>query len=274
MNGGRRRAVFLDVDGTYADRGVVPPGHAAALRRVRDAGHAVLLCTGRPPSVLSALSQGFDGVIASAGAHVRIGEQVLRDERFPAALGHRAVEVLLGSGVSFTLEAPEALYCTAAMRPRLEASLRSFLQGGEGGGARDLIDALEVPDDLRTCSFAKISVWSSPVPVDELAAAIGTEVGALPNSVAPGDAASGELYLRRIDKADGVRMVAQRLGIDMADTVGAGDGMNDVGMLGAVGTAIGIEGAPEDVLSRADLVVPGPQREGLIEAFDQLGLMD
>lgn len=36
-------AVFLDVDGTYADFGIVPPAHAEAVRAVRSAGHKVLL---------------------------------------------------------------------------------------------------------------------------------------------------------------------------------------------------------------------------------------
>ncbi|WP_062004977.1 MULTISPECIES: HAD family hydrolase [Arthrobacter] len=63
-------AVFLDVDGTYADYGVVPDAHVRAVRSARAAGHKVFLCTGRPVSMLPEhiLEAGFDGLIASAGA--------------------------------------------------------------------------------------------------------------------------------------------------------------------------------------------------------------
>ena len=58
-----RWALFLDVDGTYAHRGVVPAGHVAVVRAARARGHAVLLCTGRPRSMLQPrlLEAGFDG---------------------------------------------------------------------------------------------------------------------------------------------------------------------------------------------------------------------
>ena len=48
-----RRAIFLDVDGTYAIHGKVPDAHVGAVRAARAAGHKVFLCTGRPVSALT-----------------------------------------------------------------------------------------------------------------------------------------------------------------------------------------------------------------------------
>ncbi|NTV39192.1 MAG: HAD hydrolase family protein, partial [Demequinaceae bacterium] len=61
-----QRAIFLDVDGTYAHHGLVPPAHAAAVRAARAGGHLVFLCTGRPVSLLPQhlTAAGFDGVVA------------------------------------------------------------------------------------------------------------------------------------------------------------------------------------------------------------------
>ncbi|MEJ2459430.1 MAG: HAD hydrolase family protein, partial [Novosphingobium sp.] len=84
--------VFLDVDGTYADHGIVPEAHIAAVRQARAEGHHVLLCTGRPACMLTDLlaETEFDGIVAGAGAYVAVKGQVLRDQRFPSDLADRA----------------------------------------------------------------------------------------------------------------------------------------------------------------------------------------
>lgn len=275
----RSRAVFLDFDGTFADHGVVPPPHADAVRRARANGHRVLVCTGRPLSILDEdLIGEFDGVVTSAGARVDLGGRTLCDHRIPADLARRAVEVLEEHGAAYCLESPEAMYAPARAITMLEGRLRTLLDaasadGPAATGARTILDALQVPDDLRDCSFAKISVWDSPTGIDALAEQIGPGLRALPNSISGDSARSGELQNADVDKADGVAVVAAHLGLGLEDTVGAGDGMNDVGMLETVGTAIAIEGSPAPVLAPADIVVPGPARHGLVEAFERIGLI-
>ncbi|WP_217617303.1 HAD hydrolase family protein, partial [Cellulomonas sp. GbtcB1] len=63
------RYVFLDGDGTYAHHGEVPPGHERVDRAARANGHRVLLCTGRPESMLPDRIRAADvhGIVASAG---------------------------------------------------------------------------------------------------------------------------------------------------------------------------------------------------------------
>lgn len=270
-----RRCVFIDFDGTFAHRGVAPRAHADAVRQARANGHVVLLCTGRPDSIVaSEVAALFDGVVASAGGWIRVGDQLLRDERFPEALGRRAVEVLQRHDIPFTLETPEALLCTPRSAHELRTRMRPPLpEDGVGNGLQDLIDAIVMPEDLTSVSFAKISLWGSPIPVEQLATEIGPEVGALPNSMTA-DVSSGELHLVSIDKADGVQRVADHLGMALASTVGIGDGMNDLGMLQAAGTAIAIDGAPAPVLDAAGgKTVPGPLEHGIITAFEQLGMI-
>ncbi|MDN5600917.1 MAG: HAD family hydrolase [Brachybacterium sp.] len=270
-----RRCVFIDFDGTFAHHGVAPREHAEATHRARENGHLILLCTGRPASIVAPeVAALFDGVVASAGGWIRVGEQLLRDLRFPEELGRRAVEVLQHHDVPFTLETPDALLCSPRAADELRARVRPPLpEDGVGGGLQDLIDAIDPAEDLAGASFAKISLWGSPVRVEQLAAEIGPEVGALPNSITD-DVSSGELHLVSVDKADGVQVVAEHLGMDRASTVGIGDGMNDLGMLCATGTAFAVAGAPAAVLEAAGGVsVPGPQQHGIVTAFERLGML-
>lgn len=270
-----RRSVFIDFDGTFASRGVAPAAHVEAVRAARRRGHAVFLCTGRPVSIVAQdVAALFDGAVTSAGAHVRVGEEVLRDDRFPGSIARRTVRLLQSRQVPFTLEAPEALYCTPVTAERMRARVPvPRPEGGAGNGPQDIIAAITTPEDLLSPSFAKISIWGSPVPVEQLASEIGDEVGALPNSIAQDDTSSGELHLRAIDKADGVLQVVSHLGMTMQGAIGIGDGMNDLGMLRAAGTAVVVEGAPAPVLAEADLVIPGPDRHGITTAFERLGLI-
>lgn len=271
-----RRCVVIDFDGTLAEQGVVPREHAEAVQRARAAGHVVLLCTGRPVSiVVPEVAALFDGVIASAGGYVRLGDQVLHDERFPAALGHRTVEVLRAHDVAFALEAPDALWCTPASAERIRARMRPVPEEaaeGIGQGPRDIIAAVRVREDLADCSFAKISLWDSRAPIEQLAAECGPEVGALPSSITTDDLSSGELHLLAVDKADGMHRVRAHLGMDRDSTIAIGDGMNDLGMLREAGTAIAIAGAPAEVRAAAELEVHGPAQHGVSRAFAQLGL--
>lgn len=271
-----RRCVFIDFDGTLAEQGVVPREHAEAVRGARANGHVVLLCTGRPAAiVVPEVAALFDGVVASAGGYLRLGDQVLHDERFPAAVGRRTVGVLQRHEAAFALEAPEALWCTPASAERIRARMRPSGPRdttGIGNGPADILSAVRVRENVADCSFAKISLWDSPVPIEQLAAESGPELGALPSSITTDDLSSGELHLRSIDKADGMRRVREHLGMGPEATVAIGDGMNDLGMLRAAGTAVAVTGAPAEVLAAADLEIPGPAEHGLVRAVAQLGL--
>lgn len=273
----RRRAAFLDFDGTLAESGIVPRAQAEAVLAARAAGHAILLSTGRPASIVASdVAALFDGMITSAGGHLRIGEELLRDVRFPAALARRTVEVLEAHGAAYALEAPEALWCSASSADRLERRRRGApvpAAGELGRGFADILEAISVPEDPASVSFAKISVWSSPVPIEQLAAEIGPEVGALPNSISEDGRGSGELHLVEVDKVDGLRLAAEHLGVGIEDTVAVGDGRNDLGMLRAAGTAVAIRGSSPEVLAAADMEVAPPSEHGVEEAFARLGML-
>lgn len=276
-----RRAIFLDFDGTYADRGLVPAGHVGAVRAARAAGNAVFLCTGRPRAMLSAdvLRAGFDGLVAAAGGYVEVAEQVVLDRRFPAELARRALAVLDDHDVAYLLEAPEAVYGPPGVADRLRALLADYVSDHADGagvagrdGTADILALLRPSSDLGEASFGKVTIVDSPVSVTSLAAAIGDGVGVIPSSVQGIGDSAGELYLRGVHKAVGMEVAVAHLGIDRADTVAFGDSLNDVEMLEYAGVGVAIDGGHPQVLAVADHVAQGPEQEGLVAAFAALGL--
>lgn len=274
---GTVRAVFLDVDGTYADYGVVPEGHVRAVRAARDAGHFVFLCTGRPVSMLpkSILAAGFDGLVASAGAYAKVGGTMLVDRRFPADLAARAVRALDGHDAVYVLEGQEALHVPPAALDRLRVILDAhFEQAPEGPvGSSDILRAVRPAADLAAVPFAKVSVFDSPVAMEHLVGEIGAAIAVVANSVADEGRHAGELYQRGISKADGVAAVIAHLGIAREDTVAVGDGANDLEMIAYAGVGIAIEGSLPELVALADRTAAPPRQEGLVAVFTELGLI-
>ncbi|GIG55083.1 HAD hydrolase family protein [Demequina activiva] len=270
------RIVFLDIDGTYASHGAVPAAHADAVRRVRANGHRVLLCTGRPRSLLSPtmLAAGFDGLVCGAGAYAELDGEVLRDEVFPASLAQRTVDALHAHGAISLVESTEALYVLAEARDAMERRApdgdASALQAAVW---EDLRAARRVVESLDGLSFAKIVTLSARAELAEIAAEIGPEVAAVETSIKDLGKGAGELYLAHVNKAVGMAAVVDRLGVGPEHVIACGDGPNDIEMLDYAGTAVGISGGHPDVLARADVVAQGPEDAGLVAAFEELGLL-
>ena len=270
------RSVFIDFDGTFADYGRIPTEHLEAVRAARAAGHRVFLCTGRPKVMVPrGVREGlFDGLVCAAGGYVEIGGQVLADVRFPAEVAARTATVLRDSDATFLLESPNRLYSVPGAIERIGAVFaRLMLPEDSAIGTSELTDILDTSTDLTQCSFSKASIVNSPIPVSELTSAIGPAVGALPNSITGLDGHAGEIYQLGVDKASGIRVVEAHLGLRRADIIAIGDGHNDIEMLEYAGTGVAVEESPEVVKAVAQLVVSGPQRAGVAQAFTELGLI-
>ncbi|MGC3955295.1 MAG: HAD hydrolase family protein [Propionicimonas sp.] len=270
------KTVFIDFDGTLADRGLIPAPHLEAVHAARAAGHRIFLCTGRPkvmvpPRVREGL---FDGLVCAAGGYVEIDGEVLRDVRFPAELARRTAAVLVRDRASFLLEAPDAVYSSVASARRVQALFTSpSWPADDIDGVDDLLAALRPTDDLGGQSFSKVSVFDSPVPVTAMAEEIGAEVGALPNSVTGLSGHAGELYRLGVDKSTGIAAVEAHLGLRRDDIIAIGDGHNDLEMLAYAGVGVAVEEAPPEVREVAQLIIPGPAAAGLVPGFAELGLV-
>lgn len=280
----RPRAVFLDIDGTYADHGLAPEAHVAAVRTARQRGHLVFVCTGRPLSMVPGhiLDAGFDGVITGAGARVELNGEILKDTRFDPDLAARIVDTLDANDVAYILEAPEALHGRTGVDQRLRRVLGPvFASRARHDGVlstdvdplEDILGPMQYSDELRGTSYAKISCFDSPVPLKQLMDSFGPEVGLIPSSLSALGDGAGEIFMAGIHKAVGIQAVEARLGLDRADIVAIGDSANDIEMLEYAGIGIAVEGGHPAVLAVADRLTPGPAGNGVALAFAELGLL-
>ncbi|CCQ47107.1 HAD-superhydrolase, subIIB family protein [Pseudarthrobacter siccitolerans] len=280
----RPRAIFLDIDGTYADHGVVPDAHVEAVQTARRQGHLVFVCTGRPLSMVPGhiLDAGFDGVITGAGARVDLNGEVLKDTRFSADLAARIVDTLDANNVAYILEAPEALHGRTGVDERLRRVLTPVFAGRSGHDGvlstdvdpvEDILGPVQYSDDLRSVSYAKISCFDSPVPLTGLMAGLGPNVGLIPSSLSALGDTAGEIFMAGTHKAVGIQVVEKHLGLRREDIVAIGDSANDIEMLEYAAIGIAVEDGHPKVLAVADRVTPGPAGNGVALAFAGLGLL-
>jgi hypothetical protein len=71
-----------------------------------------------------------------------------------------------------------------------------------------------------------------------------------------------------VSKGSGLAFLADRLGFAQAHTIGIGDGENDRELLDWAGYAVAVENADPALKERADLVIPGPDEEGVAELLE------
>ena len=276
-----KKLVFLDIDGTMLMTLSSPsPLVAQAIRQARARGHQVFLCTGRNLPIIGEeiLAIGFDGVVASAGAYVRVGEEVLLDCLLPEALVQECLEVFHGLGVFCRIETPEGIYTD----PQMEALVRSASPDPRNSELIRMQREMESGLPIRTyAEYPRQGAYKLCFTCTDLAAveearkvlgdrfdfvvhAFGADVGCY----------NGEIIPRSVDKGRGIELVCRRLGADLADTVAFGDSMNDAAMLRRAGTGVAMGNACEELKALADKVCEDVAHDGVYWEFRRMGLCD
>lgn len=267
----KEKLIFLDIDGTLTQAGSnVPPESALkAIRAAQAKGHKVLLCTGRNLAMLSPLLKyGFDGVVASAGGYVEFDGQVIYDCPMSNRQRDIALQTLHESGVFCTIEAKDATYG--------DADLGDFLSQSQGGNseiqrwraalAGELgIQPMENYDGRPI--YKVVFMCREDSQLDKARAALEQEFLFCCQTVTKPACLNGELINRKFDKGRGIQRLCALLGVDIRDTFGFGDSMNDLEMVQTVGVSVVMENGNEQLKALADYVCPRVEEDGLAKAF-------
>ena len=273
----KQKLIFLDIDGTLTPAGSNTPPESAmnAVRAAQAKGHKVFLCTGRNPAMLApVLALGFDGAVAGAGGYVFTNDEVLFDCPMKPEEFETGMRLLGDNGVFRTIEARDATWG--------DEELGDFLaQAGEGNS--ELVrwrKALAEQLNIRPMSeydgspiYKIVFMCREAKQLLPARDALEKDYNFVVQDVAAHHCLNGELINRQFDKGKGVRIVAKHYGIDIADTIGFGDSMNDLEMIETVGYSVCMANGSPALQAKSDLVCPAVDEDGLYKAFEQLGLM-
>jgi Cof subfamily protein (haloacid dehalogenase superfamily) len=265
---GRIRLVVLDVDGTLltSDARLTGPT-VAAVGRARERGLELCLATSRGPGGLRWLVGRLDleaWVAAFQGALVgrldKTGELVdgpLLDQPMPAPAARAVLAEAAAAGLSCSWFAGPSWFALAD-----DAAMRR-----EAGIVRDRFTVVGPPADGQD-PHKLMLIAGRP----GLVPALHALAGRLPAACA--GYFSHDNYLEvtaaGVDKAHALVVLADRLGIPLAEAAAVGDGQNDLGLLGAVGLPIAMGNAKPALKEIAAFVTGRNDEDGAAAALDRL----
>ena len=272
-----KKLIFIDIDGTLTLPGSNEPPESAvsAIRAARQAGHYVFLCSGRNYAMLKPLmTLGFDGAVASGGGYVFCGDEVLYDCPMTKDQADLALRLFKEAGAYRTLEAKNGSWC--------DEGLAEFLNQSSGGNSELVRWRIALEKDLGIAPMAEydgspiykiVFMCSDEKQLAPVRAKLEDDFYFLVQDMRGANCINGELINRKFDKGTGVRCAAERLGIDIADTIGFGDSMNDREMILTVGTGVCMANGSPALKALSDIVCPAVEEDGLARAFEMLELI-
>ena len=277
------KIIFLDVDGTLVDyHNRIPDSAVVAIRKARENGHLVYVCTGRSRAEMQPelWEIGLDGMIGGNGSYVEHHGQVIMHQLISKEDAKAVVDWLHERGLEFYLESNNGLFASENFRERARETMKIYAMNkgktAEEVANQETEDVLHgivyggelYRDDLNKISFVLDSYQDH---LDSKAA--------FPQLVANtwggrGETALfGDLGVKDINKAHAIDVLLEHLGAKKEDTIAFGDAKIDIPMLEycEIGVSMG-NGGPE-ILAMADMVTDDVEHDGLSNAFQKLGLL-
>ena len=256
------RLVCIDVDGTLVGAsGEVAPEVWAAAAEARARGIHLAICSGRPAF---GLARGYAERLDPDGWHVfQNGASVLH-----LGTGESRSRNLSPRGVEWLRAVARSAGRVLELYDDTEYAVEA-----DTDRARRHAGLLGVP--FRTRSFDSLP---GPVVRAQWLLAAEEADGVLAelhpdlhysHSTSPvmPDTAFVNITPAGVDKATAVRVVANAYGVPMQSVMMVGDGLNDLGVMAAVGYSVAMGNAEPEVLAAADHTVAGVEERGLVEAI-------
>ncbi len=260
------RALFFDVDGTLVGLKShrMNDTDIKSLRELRDRGFLLFVATGRDfyiPEEMEALQPVMDfftGIIDVNGQHVSLmnGEEIsfhpFDDEDFlplRKVCEEQHLAILYRHGNE---------NCISEMTDHVDRYWKWL--GLDIPRIRPMDpDLHDVPKLCVHCSAEEEARFLTPLLTHTWTARITEDlVDLIPNG---------------IGKDSGIREVCERFGIRTEETMGFGDGQNDLVMLNHVGVAVAMANAADNVKAAADFVTLTTEEGGITAALKHYGLL-
>ena len=264
-------AILLDIDGTLvpAGRYGVSPRVVERVEKIRASGVSVIVATGRSGFVMGPRLLGAfeaDYYICSNGGEVLDAQkQRIYERRFSAEQVDRLTARCDAEGLS--------LFFAFADGYGVYTGYESYCRGVEEALRQGRQPDKSYEGWIRDCPkrdrhhgglpFGGV-LYGQPQPAfyDGL-----EDLQFVP--FCPG---GRDIYRREVDKAQTAGWLLDQIGVPFENTAAVGDGNNDLPLLRAAGSAIAMGNARDALKKEADRVVAAAEEDGLLEAFDWLGL--
>ena len=259
------KALFIDIDGTLVSFKThdIPCSTISALEQAHSKGIKIIIATGRPLSIinnLDSISHLIDGYICTNGSHCFVGKnnvylQPLKQETidyiFAHCTEHNLPAVVVGveniSVFNFSDEAQRVFW------EQIKVDCR--------GLSRPLDDILKKPL-LQLTPFYPIEHEKEYFPN-------------VPDCIITRWHPSfADFSPQGVDKGKGLHKMADYLGFTIDETMGFGDGGNDIPLLIGAGIGVAMGNATDAIKQNADFITTTVDENGIANALRHFGVIE
>ena len=262
------RLAAFDIDGTLITRdAVLADRTAAALEALAEAGVMTVLATGRPwPQTTGVVRRArlLSYAVCLNGAvvmDIATGERIAdRSMTHTEAIEAAEVARKLLPDVHLGVDLADGRHLWEHdFAPAMPSDLLADLQMSRVDDAIAAVDGPVLTWLVHSPSTQTLSV------VNELASEmpLGTEIR-------PSGLEMAEIAAAGVNKSTGLEIICQRYGIQPADVVAFGDGLNDVDMLRWAGRSVAMSNAPAELHAAADVIAPSNEAEGVAAVVEAM----
>ncbi|WNS77006.1 Cof-type HAD-IIB family hydrolase [Bacillus sp. DTU_2020_1000418_1_SI_GHA_SEK_038] len=255
-----KKIVFFDIDGTLLDSDKqLPKSTKHALEQLKDNGVFVAIATGRAPFMFDRLRKelDIDSFVSFNGQYVVFENEVIFKNGLPSAELEKLVTYSSERGHSLVFLDEKEMKSSELDNRLIEESIGSLKfpypeKDIEFYKNKEIYQALVFSEEKEDAAYERdfpnfrFIRWHQ----------FSTDV--LP--------AGGS-------KAEGIKLMISRLGIEMKNVYAFGDGLNDKEMLQSVGTGIAMGNALDEVKLAADVTTTSVNNNGIWDGLKKVGLI-
>lgn len=267
----RKKILALDIDGTLTNSDKdVSPATKAALARMMEQGHKVVLASGRPETgirryVRELELEKYGGyVLAFNGARIidcKTGE-ILYKRVLPRELLQGLYDFAKEKGCGLATHHGDV--SVSAFPPDEYVDLEARINGMSVVQPEDFTGFVDF--DMHKCLMTG-KPERAAVLEKELQERYGDRA-----DIYRSDPYFIEVMPQNVDKGSSMGRLLEIIGAEWEDTICCGDGYNDISMIRRAGVGVAMGNAQPEVKAAADYVAPGNDEDGLADVIEKFVL--
>ena len=276
------KLIFIDIDGTLFDhkKDDIPESAKEAILNAKSKGHKIFLSTGRPYADIDKeiLDLPLDGMIVSCGAVVYVENKPIYCKTYPQKELINLIQLMLVNNIGFSLDgihknylSEEAFICLSGLmfKNNEDSELSRAMM------AKNNCFPFEEMKEEDLKEVVKISIFTkNKESCEKLFQKIPDSLTGFMYKNNHLDLYNGEISIKGITKATGLKQITSYLNKAIEDTVVIGDSLNDLDILQAAGLSICMGNGADECKKVADFTTKDISDDGLAYALQHFNLAD
>ena len=276
------KLIFIDIDGTLFDhaKDAIPESAKNAILSVKSKGHKIFLSTGRPYADIDQeiLNSPLDGMIVSCGAVVYVDNKPIYCKTYPQKELISLIQFMLDNNIGFSLDGIRKNYLTEEAFNCLSSLMFKNNEDSELSRAMMAKNNCFPFEDMKEENLkevVKISIFTkNKESCEKLFQRIPDSLVGFMYKNNHLDLYNGEISVKGITKATGLKQITSYLSIPIEDTIAIGDSLNDLDILQEAGLSICMGNGADECKEIADFTTKDISDDGLAYALKHFNLAD